>query len=228
MSNIDMVIFDMAGTTVDEGGIVYRTVQRALRRGGYDFTCDEVLTAAGKSKFAAIKQLLGLRMETVDPALAQKIHADFRELILTTYEREGVSEQPAAAQVFQTLHENGTRVVLNTGYDRRTADTLLESLGWRGNDTIDLTVTSDDVARGRPSPDMIHEAMSHCGQEDPRGVAKVGDSEADIEEGLAAGCSMVVGVTTGAHTRKQLQAAGATHVIDSLIELLPLLELERG
>ncbi len=228
MGNIDMVVFDMAGTTVDEGGIVYRIVQRALRRGGYDFTYDEVLRTAGKSKFAAIKQLLGLRMETVDAALAQKIHADFRGLILTTYDREGVSEQPAAGHVFQTLHGNGIRVVLNTGYDRRTADTLLENLGWRENHTIDFTVTSDDVAHGRPSPDMILKAMSQFGQEDPRGVAKVGDSEADMEEGLAAGCGMVVGVTTGAHTPQQLQAAGATHVIDSLVELLPLLELEGG
>ena len=226
MKNIDMVVFDMAGTTVDEGGTVYRTLQRALRRGGHDFEYDEILQAAGRSKFSAIEQLLGLRMEAVDRALAEKIHEDFRELILTTYRKKGVSEEPGAEKVFQILREKGIRVVLNTGYDRQTADTLLSGLGWKEGVTVDLTVTSDDVARGRPSPDMIRRAMSHFGLADPRTVAKVGDSEADIEEGLAAGCGLVVGVTTGAHTRLQLQAAGATSVIDRLDELLPLLQLE--
>lgn len=228
VKNIDMVVFDMAGTTVDEGGTVYRTLQRALRRGGHDFEYDEILQAAGRSKFSAIEQLLGLRMDAVDRELSQKIHEDFRQLILTTYLEEGVSEQPGASKVFRLLKDRGVRIVLNTGYDRQTADTILDGLGWKDHGTVDLTVTSDDVARGRPSPDMIIMAMSRLGMEDPGKVAKVGDSKADIEEGLAAGCGLVVGVTTGAHTRPQLQAAGAAAVIDGLEELPPLLRLQIG
>ena len=225
VKNIDMVVFDMAGTTVDEGGTVYRTLQRALRRGGHDFDYGEILQAAGRSKFSAIEQLLGLRMEAVDRGLSKKIHEDFRHLILTAYREKGVSEQPGAGKVFRFLRERGIRVVLNTGYDRQTADTILDGLGWKDDDTVDLTVTSDDVVHGRPSPDMIRMAMSRLGMEDPGNVAKVGDSKADIEEGLAAGCGLVVGVTTGAHTRPQLQEAGATAVIDRLEDLLPLLRL---
>ena len=107
VKNIEMVVFDMAGTTVDEGGTVYRTLQRALRRGGHDFEYDEILQAAGRSKFSAIEQLLGLRMDAVDRDLSERIHEDFRQLILTTYLEKGVSEQPGASKVFRLLKERG-------------------------------------------------------------------------------------------------------------------------
>ena len=46
-------------------------------------------------------------------------------------------------------------------------------------------------------------------------VVKIGDTPADMEQGLAAGCGLVVGVTYGTHTREQLDAAGV-HIIDRL------------
>jgi beta-phosphoglucomutase-like phosphatase (HAD superfamily) len=39
-----MVVFDMAGTTVDENMIVYKTLQKAINAEGYDFTMEQVLT----------------------------------------------------------------------------------------------------------------------------------------------------------------------------------------
>ena len=50
------------------------------------------------------------------------------------------------------------------------------------------------------------------------------DSTIDIEEGKQAACKMNIGITTGAHTRQQLQSANPDHVIDNLLDLLPLLD----
>jgi len=49
-SGIELVVFDMAGTTVDEGGLVYLTLQRVLRGHGLAFTEDEFNAFHGANK----------------------------------------------------------------------------------------------------------------------------------------------------------------------------------
>ena len=66
------------------------------------------------------------------------------------------------------------------------------------------------------------------GVTDPRRIAKVGDTPADLLEGKNAGCGMIVGVTEGTHTREQLQSFPHTHLIGSVAELPALLGLGSG
>jgi phosphoglycolate phosphatase-like HAD superfamily hydrolase len=87
----------------------------------------------------------------------------------------------------------------------------------------DSLVTATDVEHNRPDPDMIWLAMKRFGITNAREVAKVGDSIIDIEEGKNAGCSLNIGITTGAHTFDQLQSAKPDYIINNLLELLPLL-----
>ena len=48
---IKLVVFDMAGTTVDEQNVVYKTLQKAINHGGIPVTLEDVLeTGAGKEK----------------------------------------------------------------------------------------------------------------------------------------------------------------------------------
>ena len=56
---IRMVVFDMAGTTVDEDNVVYKTLQQVINNAGYSFTLNQVLAVgAGKEKLQAIKDIL--------------------------------------------------------------------------------------------------------------------------------------------------------------------------
>ncbi len=58
---IRMVVFDMAGTTINEDNVVYKTLQRAINDHGYHFTLDQVMAAgAGKEKKEAIESILAL------------------------------------------------------------------------------------------------------------------------------------------------------------------------
>ena len=66
---------------------------------------------------------------------------------------------------------------------------------------------------------MIFLAMKKFDIKDAREVAKIGDSSIDIEEGKNAGCGLTIGITTGAHTRTQLLAAGPDLVIDDLTQV---------
>jgi len=56
---IELVVFDMAGTTVDEDNVVYKTVRAAINAAGYSFSQGQVqLVGAGKEKSQAIRDTL--------------------------------------------------------------------------------------------------------------------------------------------------------------------------
>ncbi len=219
---MDIIIFDMAGTTVDEQNVVYKTVLKAIERAGYETSLDFVLLhAAGKEKYQAIndvlEQLLG---EPADDELVQDIFEDFEALLQLAYEHLDPQPMPGSEAVFAHLRERGIKVVLNTGYKSEVANYLLDRLGWEKGQDFDLLITASDVKRGRPYPDMIVSAMEYFGVEDAKKVAKIGDSIVDIQEGFNAGCGMVAGITTGAQTRDQLATAQPTHIFDHLDELV--------
>jgi beta-phosphoglucomutase-like phosphatase (HAD superfamily) len=58
VKDIKMVVFDMAGTTVNENNVVYKTLRKAINEAGFDFTLNQVLAqGAGKEKLQAIKSI---------------------------------------------------------------------------------------------------------------------------------------------------------------------------
>ena len=221
---IKMVVFDMAGTVLNENNVVYKTLQKAINEAGYHFTLDQVLAeGAGKEKLQAIKSILKVYAHEQDDKLADDIYNRFIVYLKEAYNTLDILPQDNAADLFRELKGKEIRVVLNTGYNTETAQGLINKLGWEKGVEYDSLVTATDVDHTRPDPDMIWLAMERFGISDAHEVAKVGDSIIDIEEGKNAGCSLNVGITTGAHTFEQLQSAKPDHIINNLLELLPLL-----
>lgn len=221
---IRLVVFDMAGTTVDEHNVVYKTVQAAIRERGINVALDEVLAeGAGQEKKGAIRSVLRAK-GVVDASLVNDIFARFQTLLDDAYRTQAIVEQPNATAVFHALRQREIRVVLNTGYTRPTAEALVQKIGWQPAVDYDGLVTASDVAANRPNPDMIRLAMQQLGIADPRAVVKVGDSRIDIEEGKNAGCRLTIGITTGAQTAEQLRSAQPDYVINNLPDLLPIID----
>ncbi len=226
---IELVVFDMAGTTVDEDNVVYKTVRAAINAAGYRFTQAQVqATGAGKEKSQAIRDVLALDGNAHDEEEIAAIFADFKTRLQNAYDELDVKEQPGASELFRQLRQRGVRVVLNTGYDRDTALKLIRKIGWSVGEDFDGLVTASDVSRGRPHGDMIIKAMKDLAIQSAENVAKVGDSQIDIHEGQDAGCAMCIGITTGAQSRELLAQAKPTHIIDRLLDLLPLLDASTG
>ena len=221
---IKLVVFDMAGTTVDEDNVVYKTVRDAINAAGYEFSLEQVLThGAGKEKSQAIRDVLSLDQEAHSDEEVNSIFSDFKNRLGDAYRELDVKGMPGASELFAVLRERDIQVVLNTGYDRPTAEGLVKKIGWKIGVEIDGMVTASDVERGRPGPDMILRAMELTGIKSSEQVAKIGDSQIDIDEGNNANCGLTVGITTGAQTAEQLAAANPTAVIDSLDQFTELL-----
>lgn len=225
---IELVIFDMAGTTVQDGDAVHRSLCEALANAGRLVSRDEANEVMGIPKPIAIRRLLerGQKAISVREERITAIHTDFLARMLEFYRTDpGVQEVRGASALFRKLRAVGIKVGLNTGFSRPIADTIIERFGWAEGCLLDVTVTSDEVERGRPYPDMVYRAMDRTGVSDVRCVVKVGDTPSDLQEGTAAGCGMVVGVTQGSHTRAQLTPYPHTHLIETIADLPSLLEL---
>jgi phosphonatase-like hydrolase len=224
---IDLVVFDMAGTTVRDDDAVHHCLRAALTEVGVGVTRDEVNEVMGLPKPVAIALLLERRKyagNAAPPVEVAAIYDDFLRRMIAFYRTDpAVREIDGASSVFRQLRRAGLKLALDTGFSRAIVDAILQRLGWMGTALLDATVASDEVPRGRPHPDLVFRAMERTGVTDARRVAKVGDTPSDLHEGRAAGCGLVIGVTNGSHTRAQLAPHPHTHLIDDLRELPGLL-----
>ncbi len=224
MQKIILAVFDMAGTVVNENNVVYKTLQKVINSAGYNNSLDFVLEhGAGKEKHQAIKDILKAREGKNNDSLAASLFVNFKKELKLAYENLEVSSYSDVEALMIDLKNKGLKIALNTGYDTKTAQSLLDKMGWVQGREYDVLVTADDVENGRPNPDMILKAMEYFEIMDASKVLKAGDSIIDIEEGKNANCGITVGVTTGAHTRQQLESANPTYVLDQLIELKSIL-----
>jgi phosphonatase-like hydrolase len=223
---LELVVFDMAGTTVYDGDAVHTCLADALQAAGIEVTRDHINAVMGIPKPVAIEQLIdkSMRDQSQKAEMVISIHNDFELFMLNYYRTNpGVHEIEGASDTFRALKRAGIKVALDTGFNRVIVDSILRRLGWSKGDLLDATVASDEVVRGRPHPDMIFRVMEIVGVSDARNVAKVGDTPSDLQEGTTAGCGWVIGVTHGSHTLEQLRPFPHTHLIDSVANLPALL-----
>jgi phosphonatase-like hydrolase len=224
---IELVVFDMAGTTVSEGGAVYQALRDTLAANGLHVTDEAIHQVKGTDKREALRVLIeqSALSDSLLPGL-DAIHEDFVERMLAFYRTNpSVTEMPGTSATFRQLKEHGIKVALNTGFSRTIAQTLIDRLGWERDGLIDASVTSDEVLRGRPHPLMIRHLMRQCRIKESRHVAKIGDAPADLLEGANADCGLVIGVVNGSSTRAQLAPLPHDYLIGSVAELPALLGL---
>src|SRR5258708_32172514 len=186
---IDLIIFDLAGTTVEDNKDVHRVLQSALRKYGVVISIEEANAVMGIPKPVAIEQLL-LEKEhsSITPDLIMQIHAVFVHEMIDFYEHHpGVREKKGVTDAFKSLRDKGIKIGVDTGFDRPITDPLLQRMGWEKGGLLDVSVTSDEVAKGRPFPDLIFRAMELTGVSMVERVAKVGDTASDLQEGTSAG-----------------------------------------
>ncbi len=220
LENIKMVVFDMAGTTVDEQNVVYKTLHKALNANGVTVDLNTVLKiGAGKEKHQAIKDVL-VEFKPSKLGESEVIFTEFKKMLDEAYENLEVKPIKGVENVLLSLRQKGIIVVLNTGYNRQVAEKLLDKLKWDKNIHYDMLLTASDVEKGRPHPEMIQKAMKTFNITDASFVLKAGDSAIDIEEGKNANCGVTIGVLSGAQAREQLEAQQPDYILLSLNELV--------
>jgi beta-phosphoglucomutase-like phosphatase (HAD superfamily) len=119
---IKMVVFDIAGTTVNENNVVYKIVQKAINEKGFNVSLKQVLVeCAGKEKLHAIKSVLSVYLNNNDGALANDVYQRFVVLLEDAFSTVDILPNGNAEKLFEELHKREILVVLNTGYNSQTA-----------------------------------------------------------------------------------------------------------
>lgn len=220
----DLAALDMAGTTVQEHGAVYAALRGAVEAHTGAAIPSEVFSRwTGTSKYEAVIGLLtaltgGAATEDVD-----RVYADFSERLAAAYRQTPPTPLPGVAEAIAALREAGVFVVLQTGYSRDVAESILAAMGWSIGETVDGLVASDEVAASRPAPYLIFRAMELVGVTSVDRVLAAGDTANDLGAGINAGARFVVGVLTGAYAAAELGRHRHTHLLDSAADLPTLL-----
>jgi phosphonatase-like hydrolase len=217
MKDIALVCFDMAGTTVRDVGEVRHCFEAAARETGLITPPEKLLALMGRSKRQVFEILWDEQLGEDHPDLPERVntsYAAFRRILENHFETAPAEPSEGCLECFDWLRSSGVPFCLTTGFYRKVTDIILRRLGWEI-----LSITSDEVPKGRPAPYLIHRGMALTGAEDVRKVVTIGDTPSDLRAGRNAGCGWTLGVTSGTHTREQLAALPNDGLIHTLAEL---------
>jgi phosphoglycolate phosphatase len=211
---IELICFDMAGTTVNDHGLVLEAFRRTIAE--LDVVGDEatraeayVIETMGQSKIEVFSALFDNRAEAANDA--------FERHFVTAAHEVGVSEVPGARDAIETVKSRGIAVAFTTGFSPSTREALIELLGW--SDLVKLRVSPADAGRGRPAPDMVLLCALKSRVSAVQTIMVVGDTASDMQAGRRAGVGQCVGVLTGTDNHSRLMASGADLVVNSVADL---------
>lgn len=229
---IELIVFDMAGTTVQDLHEVEVCFAQAAFETGLLVTPERILALQGYSKIEVIKMLWneshpGLS-ETVLKIKVDKSYKKFCQILENHYINNSIEPTHGCLELFEYLKKNNIKIGLTTGFYRKVTDIILKKLGWLEGlnsqrigtigSLIDVSIASDEVPFGRPKPDMIFRAIELLQIKDTQKVISIGDTPSDLIAGKAANIFKSFGITNGTHSHAQLAEYQSDGLFSSLNE----------
>ncbi|MBH5320391.1 HAD hydrolase-like protein [Paenibacillus sp. GSMTC-2017] len=236
-NGIELAIFDLAGTLVEDNNGVRDCLYQAAVDFGLEVTRDEISTHMGTNKIHLYQYLIArskgnmidfknfeieIDNETLDEAI--KLYDKYTEYMIAYY-MENCREIEGATETLRWCKDNGIKVATGTGFHREINGVIMDKLGWVRDGLIDYAVDLDMVpeGKGRPAPFMVFKAMEYLNVQNVKHVIKIGDTPADMLEGYNAGCKAIIGVTQGSTPIEVWGKYYHTHVIHTVKELPELI-----
>jgi HAD superfamily hydrolase (TIGR01509 family) len=209
---VDAVIFDLDGVLVDSES-VWDAARRAVvadSGGTWTETATRAMQGMSSSEWSRY-----LHDELGVPLDPDEINRRVVERMLVSYKRK-VPLLPGAVDAVRRLAGRWP-LGLASSANRPVIDAALESAGLTG--CFSATVSGDEVARGKPSPDVYLAAAAKLGVA-PERAAAVEDSSNGLRAGAAAGM-LVIAVPNREFPPSDDSLALAALVVESVGELTP-------
>ncbi|MGZ4266262.1 MAG: HAD family hydrolase [Solirubrobacteraceae bacterium] len=220
---LEAVIFDLDGVLIDSESVWDAARRDVVAKNGASWTASATRAMQGMSSPEWSRYLRDELGVARDP---DEISQQVVERVLAAYERE-VPLLPGAAEAVRRLAERWP-LGLASSANRPVIDAVLQSAGLAG--CFSATVSGDEVARGKPSPDVYLATADKLGVE-ARQAAAVEDSTNGLRAAAAAEM-LVIAVPNREFPPTDDALALAPLVVESVGELTPdLIEeaaLKRG
>jgi phosphonoacetaldehyde hydrolase len=250
---IRAVIFDWAGTAVDFGSMgPVAAFGAAFADAGVPVSAHEIRKPMGLEKRRHLAAMLedaaiAVRWRAVhgnDPRECDvdTLYDSFQSKLLEILP-EYAEPIPGVVDVVARLRAAGIKIGSNSGYSRRMMNALAPAAAAKGF-APDCIVAADEVATGRPAPDLSLKCLELLKLENSAAV-KVDDTWAGIDEGRNAGLWTVAVAVSGNEiglspeewhalgpheqtrlrkaARERVESFGADYVVDTAAELDGLL-----
>ena len=227
---------------VDHGSLApVIAMQRVFAAAGIDVTPAEIRAPMGLPKKEHMRAIAQARHLDTD---VDALYANFipQQMDSLTAHSEVITD---VSDTIARLRARGLKIGSTTGYSRAMLDYVLRRARAQGL-APDCALAPDEVGGGRPMPWMCYEAAVRMRAYPLWTLVKIGDTEADIDEGRNAGLWTIAVARTGneiglserdwralpadrqsallAGARDRLRAARADYVIDAVANVEPTLE----
>lgn len=204
--NVEAVIFDWAGTTVDYGCFApVQAFMELFKEYGITVTMEETRKPMGMLKWDHIKTMMEMPSICVKwearygrpfcDADIDEMHDKFTAMLMKIL-HQFTDPKPFVLETMQTLRDRGIKIGSTTGYTDEMMRVVVPAARRKGYEP-DYWITPNSVNNmGRPYPYMMFRNMEALQVHDVHNVIKVGDTISDIREGVQAGV-YTVGVLEG-------------------------------
>lgn len=255
-NEVKAIIVDWAGTTVDFGCLAPAIAfVEVFKRNGIDLTLDEVRAPMGLAKRDHVKAILEFpgvahlwELIYKRKAADEDIDALYSELepAMSSVAAQFAEPIKGTLELIEELHSRGIKVGSTTGYMAPIMQRVIpaaEKFGFRP----DCIVSSSEVPAGRPKPWMCYLNAQKLNVFPMHHMIKIGDTIADLEEGLNAGmwtiCLTLSGNEVGLSAeeveasqaseikmkvnsaKNKFMSAGAHFTAEGIWDCLPIIEL---
>lgn len=193
---IELVVCDLAGTTVDQGSTTpIRGFDKVFSKRGLRYTIAEITGPMGRKKDDHIREVFAIPHiaeqwkakfgHLPDENDVQELHKEFVAVdsVIIPQTSTPIAGVPEA---LRTLKAKGVKIAFSTGYPRVLADLCLKNLR-DANVPNDFDISADEVPAGRPAPHMLLQALVATHGKSVKNSLAIGDTEADIRAANNAG-----------------------------------------
>jgi HAD superfamily hydrolase (TIGR01509 family) len=181
---ITTVLFDLDGLLVDSEASWYRARCELAEAHGCVWTEREQRAQAGVSTATWVANVRACINEALSPA---DVEEEIVRRMEGYYRSREVELLPGAEACLSWCAQRFVTALVS-GSPHRLIDAAIEGAGWAP--FFQLRLSSDEMPRGKPHPDVYEEAMRRLGVQ-PAETVVLEDSGAGIRAGLAAGARVI-------------------------------------
>ena len=202
---VQAILFDIDGTLIDSVDFHAESWQRTFREFGKRVEFDAIRHQIGKGS----DLLLPVFWTQEELKRLKEPMSKHRGSLFAREYMPRIRPFPAVRELFERIRRDGKKIVLASSADEDQLRHFKEIAGIA--DLLDDDVSSGEVERSKPHPDVFEAALAKAGISDPREALAVGDTPSDAEAAGKAGIR-TIGVLCGGFPEDELRRAGCVVV----------------
>jgi beta-phosphoglucomutase len=207
------ILWDVDGTLVDTAEQHFLAWSQLSRELGHPFTRADFAKTFGWRNPEIIRELYDAQADDGTCAdLGERKEILYREMVRTT----GATVLPGVRTLLDAFRAAGVPQAVGSSAPRGNLDLLLGATGIAGY--FQAVVSGDDVARGKPDPEVFLKGSNGIGVAPGRCLV-FEDAIAGVQAARAGGMACVAVTFVGHHPAATLRAAGADVIVGSLEEI---------